>query len=212
MSAGQSIYIRKALSLQDLEAAWRLTHDLFVAEGYADPRPDGMLRHYPHLDFAPETTVLVAEDLYGRIVGTCSLTVDGPAGLNMDDDFKDIVDGIRMECRREGKKLGAGWRLATAADAHNSLDVALKLISAMIEELAAQELGVILFVFNPRHERFYQKTIGLRTISAQVRGARSVKGAPAVLMRGDRDEILARWEQVKARRVSARLTPVRVAS
>jgi len=32
--------IRRATTRKDLEAVWRLTHDQYVAEGYAEPQPE----------------------------------------------------------------------------------------------------------------------------------------------------------------------------
>ena len=99
--------IRRAISREDFEAVWRLTHDMYVAEGYAEPQPDGLLRHYPHLDAIPETVVFLAEDEDGTLLGSNSYTLDGPAGLHVDDDFRDVVDAVRAECRATGKRLGA---------------------------------------------------------------------------------------------------------
>lgn len=202
--------IRKASSLKDLKAVWKLTHDMYVAEGYAQPQPDGMLCHYPHLDGIPETAVFVAEDERGRIVGTNSLTLDGPAGLHVDDDFKDLADAVRAECRREAKTLGASWRIVTEPGYRQSLDVVMRLITATIEEGRRWGgLHVWLFTFNPKHQKFYNRMLDFRTIS-DVRDGHSVGKAPAILMRGEMENMVRRWEQVKARHTSARLPHVNV--
>ena len=199
--------IRRANTLQDLEAVWGLTHDMFVGEGYAEARPDGLLRHYPHLDIIPETTVLMAEDEDGTLLGSNSYTVDGPAGLHVDDDFKDVVDRLRQECRAAGLRLGASWRIVTRPGCREHLQVVLQLISATLE--GGRELAdVVLFTFNPKHESFYGRMLGLQTVS-EPRAGNAVRNAPAVLMRGDMAGMLARWERVKARRTSARLPAVK---
>ena len=62
MSAhAQELLIRKAASKEDMEAVWRLTHDIFVAQGYAKPRSDGMLRHYEKLDFIDEAGSILVD-------------------------------------------------------------------------------------------------------------------------------------------------------
>ncbi|HOX06268.1 MAG TPA: hypothetical protein PK280_07695 [Planctomycetota bacterium] len=198
--------IRKATTLKDLEAVWRLTHDMYVAEGYAESQPDGMLRHYPHLDAVPETTVLMAEDDDGTLLGSNSYTFDGPAGLHVDDDFRDVVDAVRAECRATGRRLGASWRIATRPGCREHLFVVMQLISATLE--GGRGLAdTVLFTFNPKHESFYGRMLGLRTV-CEPRAGRSVQSAPAILMRGEMSEMSARWEKICARRSSARLKPV----
>jgi hypothetical protein len=90
--------IRNAHTRKDFEAVWKLTCDIYIAEGYANPSPIKILRHYPQLDLIPETIVLPVEDDYGNLLGSNSLTVDSPAGLHVDDDFKDVADYVRTEC------------------------------------------------------------------------------------------------------------------
>ena len=200
--------IRKATTLKDLEAVWRLTHDVYVAEGYAAPSPDGMLRHYAHLDGLPETVVLMAEDEDGRLLGSNSYTVDGPAGLHADDDFKDVIDDLRVDCRAASLRLGCSWRIVTQPGCRESLAVVMQLVSATLDA-GRHVADVVLYTFNPKHEGFYGRMLGLKTIAGPREG-HSVKGAPAILMRGEMSEMLARWERVVARRSSARLSPVAV--
>ncbi len=195
--------IRKATSLRDMEAVWRLTHDVYVAEGYARACADGMLRHYAHLDHAPETTVFLAEDEFGVLLGSNSYTVDGPAGLHADDDFKDVIDGVRSECRRKGLRLGASWRIVTQPENRAGLAAIMQLISATLES-GRHMADVVLYTFNPKHERFYRRVLGLKAIAGPRQG-RSVEGAPAILMRGEMPEMIARWKRTVARRQSARL-------
>ncbi|HOX07439.1 MAG TPA: hypothetical protein PK280_13635 [Planctomycetota bacterium] len=199
--------IRKATTLKDLEAVWQLTHDMFVTESYAEPQPDGMLRHYPHLDLLPETTVLMAEDDDGTLLGSVSYTVDGPAGLHVDDDFRDVVDAVREDCRAAGRRLGASWRIVTRPGCREHLQVVMQLISATLDG-GRQVADTVLFTFNPKHESFYGRMLGLRTV-CEPRAGHSVQSAPAILMRGEMAEMLARWERVMARRSSARLPAVK---
>lgn len=186
---------RKAVSEADIRAVWRLTHDAYVASHYADPQPGGMLQHYPHLDQIPETSVFIVEDAFGRVLGSNSLTLDGPAGLHVDDDFKETVDDVRRECRRKGWNLGASWRIATHPECRNHLDVILPLIQATVEEGKRYPLDVTLYTFNPKHERFYRRMLGLETIAGPLAG-HSVKGAPAILMRGNLEALLKAWNRV----------------
>jgi hypothetical protein len=67
--------------------------------------------------------------------------------------------------------------------------------------------GVVLYVFNPKHESFYRRMLGLRTVAGP-RVGHSVNGAPAVLMRGEMKEMAAKWAAVSVRRQSARSAPL----
>jgi len=204
--------VRTAESQADLQLVWRLTHDVYVGEGYATPRPDGMLRHYPHLDLIPQTVVFMVEDDAGRLLGSNSYTMDSPAGLHADDDFKDVIDDVRAESRLAGKRLAGSWRIVTRPGCREQLAVAMQLISATLAHAWGRPDRVdrVLFTFNPKHEGFYGRMLGLKTIAGPRQG-RSVRGAPAILMRGEMSEMVARWERVVARRSSARLKPEPVA-
>src|SRR4051812_8581180 len=87
---GQPV-IRTVRTLDELQHIYRLTHTCYAASGYFQPHPSGMLVHYPQYDHISETTILVAI-LDGKIVGSVSLTVDGPSGFTIDEDFKPECD------------------------------------------------------------------------------------------------------------------------
>lgn len=172
---------------EELEAVYRLTHDAYVGRGYIEPRRDGRLVHYPHLDNIPETTVLVAKR-GGKIVGTISLTIDGPAGLHVDEDFKKETNCIR----REERKLGACWRIATTSASRNEGIVVLKLLREVAR--LGKEMNVMtgVFTMNPRHRRVYERLLNMEVVAyrASTHGLRS---APAVLMRWDMEKCPESW-------------------
>jgi hypothetical protein len=191
-----------------MEAVWRLTHDEYVKMGYAAPRPDRLLRHFD-LDGIDETAVWIAEeeDAIGTVLGTISVTVDGPAGLHVDEEFRDAADAVRKECRLTGKKLAAPWRIVTRSDHHGQLAISMALINACVEHVVNQGLDVTLYTFNPRHEKFYKRMLGFETIAGP-RPSPAVRNAPAVLMRGDLEVVARVWAQTQSRRSSARVRAV----
>jgi hypothetical protein len=195
--------IREAKSPQDMETVWRLTHDMYVAQGYAQVQPNGLLVHYPHLDAIPQTIIWIAEDENGRALGTLSYTDDGPAGLHVDDDFKDVTDAVREECRRSVKRLGASWRIVTQPECRNGLDVVMGLITRYVEYIKLREIDVTLYTFNPKHGSFYKRMLDFEII-AEPRIGHAVQAAPAILMRGELARVVARWRKIMTRRDSAR--------
>ena len=196
--------IRRARSRFDMERVWRLTHDEYVRMGYAKPTPGGMLKHFD-LDEIEETVVWLAEE-GDRALGTISITRDGPAGMHVDDDFKDVVDEVRRECRSTGKRLAAPWRIVTRSDLHSALTVSMGLINACVDYTMRKHFDVTLYTFNPRHQRFYKRMLSLYAIAGP-RPSAAVENAPAVLMRGDLEDVRQAWNKTKARRGSARVKP-----
>jgi UDP:flavonoid glycosyltransferase YjiC (YdhE family) len=171
----------------ELEAVYRVTHDSYVERDYCHPRPDGRLAHHPHLDHVPETAVFVAV-AGAEIVGTSSVTLDGPLGLPMDDDFRAECDRIRAE----GRRLAASWRLATRKAYRNQTRLVKALIKATTIRGIRMGVQTCLFTFNPRHERIYQRLLNLRTV-ARREGMTGLLNAPAVLMRGDTERFHECW-------------------
>ena len=172
---------------RDMEEVYRLTYRAYSDAGYCEHKPNGKLRHYPHLDEINETYVLIAiKD--GLVVGTVSLTVDGPNMLHVDEDFPREVHAIRCAMCRAGEKLAGCWRIVTDPASRYQLKI-IRLLLSEVSSLA-YELGVdsVLATFHPKHERFYQRIVGFHTIA---RGeSRSVGGQGAVLMRINRSP---RW-------------------
>lgn len=170
------MFIRPILSDDELDIVHRLTHDQFVAEGFARPQSDGRLRYYNDIEAAPENMVLVAVD-DGMIVGTVSVTLDGPAGLHVDHDFGEQCAAIRAE----GRPVGGVWRIVTDTQLRGSRTVILELIRATVDVLVRFGIPTALCEFGPHHERAYHKLLGFSTVARSTSLAQLA--APAVLMR-----------------------------
>jgi len=178
--------IRPVLNTKELDQVHRLTHDAYVEQGYIQPRSDGRLRHYVDIEDSPENMVLVAVD-EGAIVGTVSITLDGPAGFHTDHDFPAECRAIRAE----GKSVGASWRIITAPGHRDSKALVVDLIRSTVDVLHRFEVETILCTFNPRHERIYQRLFGMVAV-ARTDGVGEVKSA-AVLMRASISEGVKAW-------------------
>jgi len=177
--------IRPALNEADMDAVYRLTHDAYVALGYIQPRPEHMLRHYMEIEGLPENMVVVAVD-DGAIVGTVSITLDGPGGLHTDHDFAGACDAIRAE----GRPIGAAWRIITEPGHRATMALVVELIRAAITVFQHCGTATGLCTFAPRHERVYMRLLGFQTI-ARTDGVGAVNTA-AVLMRGSVAEAMQR--------------------
>lgn len=177
------IVTRPVAGTQELDEVHRLTYEAYAIKGYCRPQADGRLRHYPWLDGIEQTTVLVAvrEE---QLVGSVSLTVDGPYGLHADEDFQDECDRIRAE----GRTLGAMWRIVVAENIHSGVDVLLDLVKEGFRH--ATDLGVQTCVctLNPCHRKSYERIWGLKAVAAKSTSS-GLTNAPAVLMRGEMKDV-----------------------
>jgi hypothetical protein len=190
------VKIRPIKSQDELEQVYCLTHDLYVVEGYCKPKPDRRLIHYPHLDGIQETTVFVAvED--GKVIGSNSLTVDGPHGLHvdMDDEYRDKVKQIRDECRANAWNLGSSWRIVVSSLSHN-VKAVLGLIGITVEHIYMHKLHRVLYNFHPRHARFYNLILGLETLAEGTCGADGLSHPPSVLMVSDYARLHKHWSKI----------------
>jgi hypothetical protein len=190
------LIVRKVETQAELEAVYRLTHDAYVAEGYAKPQPDGMLRHYERYDRLEETDIFIAVD-NGEIIGTNTLTASNLTGFPMDEDFPDEVDQIRHRSFIMGRYLGASWRIATAPECRKGLAVILALIKATVERCAELGINEMIYVFNPKHVPIYKRLLGMSTVTQKHIEA---VGAPGVLMYSDGRHLCYKWLDICEKR------------
>jgi hypothetical protein len=166
-----------------------------------------MLMHHPEMDLSPDgalnplTTTAFIRNRRGQMIGACSLTLDSDDGLDCDDTFPHEVDKIRDECRLCGWRLASCWRIVTRHD----LDVEAchecgrvtkqvtncavgSLIDHMVQVYLENQVDVCLCTFNPKHEAFYSRFLGMQAI-AHSDCESGLANAPAVLMRWERSAI-----------------------
>lgn len=181
--------IRIATTKQEMEKVYRLTHDAYVDMNYAKPQPDGKLVHYPELENIPETTVMIA-DSGSRLLGTLSITLDGPMGLNTDRDFPQLTRQIRSQT----DKLASCWRMATSKECRSKKSIVKDLLKVSVCYIFRQlEIETLLCTVNPCHERIYQLLFGFETIAKQDSSLQGLENAPAVLMRLEHKNVPERW-------------------
>jgi hypothetical protein len=176
--------VRPIRNTSELQEVYRLTHDCYVNSGYCKPHPTGMVVHYAPYDHIAETTILVAL-LDGQIVGSVSITVDGPSGFTVDEDFNDECIAIRQE----GKPVAVVWRLVVKKSEQPSRMVVVSLINEVVSRLRRFEINTALFSVNPKHENVYRRLLNMSVV-ARKSGSNGLENAPAVLLRGDSDKIL----------------------
>ena len=150
--------IERACNFADLEKAYRLVHDVYVAAGYIRPQLSGL--RVRMFEASPEEATFVAK-IDGRIVGVVSVAVDSPElGLPSDVSFKAELDALRAGGSRlsemtnqvvseEYRKSGVATELMRCAAAH--------VIQGSYDEAIA--------TISPSHSAFY-RILGFREIGA----------------------------------------------
>jgi hypothetical protein len=175
----QLFHIRLANSTGQREAASVLLQKMYGWRGY---EVDAAAPHQPN-------RITLAADNQGETVGTMSLCLDDPAiGLPADENFGDILSGLRQQ----GRRLCEPARLAI--DRNVSMRVFAALIH--ISYVYAHNLhGCTDYVIevNPRHVMFYKRMLGFGDL-APARHCNRV-GAPAVLLRLDLDHMRTQIER-----------------
>lgn len=165
--------------LNDIDDVYALAYRAFYRRKYVAHSTEGRLIHHDgHFDLSPDTTIFIARRRSTRkLVGTLSVTLDGPEGLPAEEDFPDEIDRLRKEHRT----LYHIWRFAMDPEIEDcQIDITYGLISlALFSEQFARCTGSTAIV-HPRHVPFYRSLecgpIAYRTC------ARGLSNAPAVLI------------------------------
>ena len=181
----------------DMNRVWALTYQEYLRSSYCEPQPDGLLRHFPHLDGIPETRVFAVEDDDGVMQATNSATVDGVAGLHTDLEYPDETEAERVACfnARPQLRLGSSWRIVTNSGCRGRPKFVRAIVGITIE-LAGPDQDVTLFTFAKAHARLWEDFLGLKVIAGP-RSDKSVNGTPGVLMRGEREVMARQWQRMK---------------
>ena len=154
--------IYKLTDYQRLFEISKLTKDAFSESGLILQNYNNQyLNLYPHLNTIQETSILIAE-INRKIIGTNSVTLDGPAGLHTDYYFKKETDFIR---KTEDTVLGSSWRIATTQEYRNNIRLFLDLVQNTFIVTKKKNIETCLFVFAEKHEAFYKKMLDAETIA-----------------------------------------------
>lgn len=170
------IDVRK-VQKENLEEVWRLVHDSYVDSGYIEKQPNGLLKHYPHLEFLDETVTFGAF-INRQLVGTCTITFDSKALLPVDIDYPYEVGIIR---KINVTKLATCWRLATTPECRYKTSVVIALMKKIMVNFIVHKQPLLLCEINPKHYNFYHKIWGFVEI-ARKDWTSGLNNAPSILI------------------------------
>lgn len=148
-------------------AANRLLNERYGWRGYGDvslPQPES-ITHFP-----------LTATHEGVVIGTLTVGVDGPSGLNCDRAFAAEVDALR----RAGAKLCEFTKLAIDGSLGGKHVLAALFHVAYLAADRLANVDTLLMEVNPRHVRYYCRMLGA-TVIGEERTNEAVN-APAVLL------------------------------
>lgn len=174
--------IRRAVTMGELEAAYRLVHDTFVEREYIRPTSSGLrVRLFEAL---PEMATFIAT-AGDDVVGVQGIAVSHPeVGLPSDEAFQDEIDVLRIG--ESAIASGCGRLVCEAtnqavAPAYRKSAVATELMRCMFAHALAVGCDELITTVSPGHARFYE-LLGFEQVSP-VRSFSAEVDDPVVVMR-----------------------------
>lgn len=182
----------------DLDGAFRLVHDRYVALGYMRPHPSGRRIGLHHS--LPTTKVFVCKS-GGDVIGTVSLILDSLLELPCDELYRHELAPLRAAGRRlaEVSALAVDERWRSA-----DLEVLMRLVHlVVVYARRIAQVDDLCITVNPRHARFYE-LLRFRRFGA-IKAHPAVLDAPAVPLMLDLRRSLDDAAATGAPRFAARL-------
>jgi hypothetical protein len=171
----REVSVKVAGSEEDQAAADRLIAERYAWRGYLDRSEASPLS--TSIPTPPCFTLLAFRN--GSAVGTLTLGVDASSGLVVDQENREIVDGLR----RIGRRVVELRRFAVQDDGESKAIFANLFLSAYRIGRVLHRATDVLIEVNPRHEAYYRRIFGFTRVGKQWVCPRV--NAPAVLMHLD---------------------------
>ena len=126
--------------------------------------------------FQEASKITLYAETGGAVVATMSLCLDSPILLPADENFRDVLDRLRVA----GRRLCEPSRLAIDKGVTKRVFAAL-IHTAYLYARVVHRCSDCVIEVNPRHVMFYQRMLGFEGVGAERPCTRV--GAPAVLLR-----------------------------
>lgn len=173
--------ISKLTDYAQLGEIHQLTHDTLVEIGHLIPRVDRQLANFSRLDRNAQTTILVAQRA-DRVIGTISVSADGPDGLVADRIFKEETQWIRHEVPHG---LGSTWRIATSGEYRSERSLVIDLIRNAFSVCFERHIDTCLLVPVERHVPIYRRILGAEVVAQKSVSLDGTVQSNAALLRVD---------------------------
>jgi hypothetical protein len=171
----ENLTFKIAETQDELEAAYRLTHDVYVKNGYMDICPSGL--RFNFFNALPYTQTFIVKD-GPQTVMTMSLFPDSSFGLPLDSNFQSQVDVLRRQGRYVAE-VGANV-------SHINNQKAIMYLMKTMHTCAKDYLKVddLVITVHPKHKNFYEYILGFEIIGEKASYS-YVNSNPAVALKLD---------------------------
>jgi len=185
------IRFKVADNREELEAAYRLVHDVYVEEGYADPHDSGLR---VNLRYALPTTTTFIGSHDDKVVITMTILGDSPLGLPMDMIFSREL----YELRCQGRYIAEVGAFASHPDFRRRSQAVAFNTNKIMWQYAVRNLHAddLVIAVNPKHEWIYRYILLFEKISRDVKRYNYVNDAPAIAMRLNLRTAIPRWAKI----------------
>ena len=162
-------------SLRQLKEAYALVYTGYLDRGYINPNSTKMRFGFHNL--LPRTKTFIAS-LHDTVIATISLVIDSPAGLPMDEIYRDELESFRSrgELTAEVTMLADRRR-----DFKRTLPMVLALFRMLMDHASESGVDHLCITLNPRHADFYRKVLHFKPLGTE-KSYPSVANNPALAM------------------------------
>jgi hypothetical protein len=171
--------VRIATSREELTSAFELVYRSYLAKGYAQPHPGGLI--YREAFGLPSSRTIITAVQPKPVVGTLTIVGDNPSGLELERTYPREVQSLRDQ----GRKVAEITCLAIqAARELRSTAVFFALTRFMIHYAYWRGFDDLLIAVHPRHHRYYWRHFRVSPIGP-CRPHECVNGSPSICCRID---------------------------
>ena len=171
------IILKVAETKDELEQAYKLVHQVYLEEGYADDTPSKM--RLKLINALPNTTTFVGK-VGNQVITTMTLFEDSPLKLPMDELYNDELNKLRAQ----GRKFMEVGAFATLRAYRRSNQILPTSITKIMLTYAMKYLNMddLLIIVNPKHVWVYENMFMFKKIG-KLKYYKGVKNHPAVPLR-----------------------------
>lgn len=160
VSEPSEMMVTPATTLCDVEGAWRLVYQVYLAQGLISPNATGV---YAHRQAVTGNSCVLRGVLDGRTVSTITMIEDSPSGLPVDCVAPELARSLRHDgCRLIEASMFASSREPGARSASHVLTLVSWAIWFAVQRLANK----LIIGVHPKHSGFYRRILGFRTLTS----------------------------------------------
>jgi hypothetical protein len=168
--------LKVANTLEEREAAFRLSYEVYLDKGFIKENPNKML--VQDYDANENTVVLLVQDQFKKIAGSVTIVFDGDSVLPAEKIYHEELKALR----NKGQKMAELSRLVISPEYRNSKEILILLFNyATIYIRLVKQFNCLSIQVNPRHKIFYKSLLNFDEVGG-LKLCPQVLNAPAVLL------------------------------